>query len=162
MSGTRGTAAVRLWRRVDKNGPVPSHAPRLGRCWVWTGSVVKGYGCIVVDGRKVATHRLAWRLAHGVIGRGLYICHSCDNRACVRPSHLFEGTHLDNMQDAVSKGRVHPGEAHGMSKLGVRRVLAIRRMAAKGLPQRVLATRAGVNQSTISMIVSRKLWKHVA
>ena len=25
----------RFWSKVDKNGPIPSHRPELGPCWIW-------------------------------------------------------------------------------------------------------------------------------
>jgi hypothetical protein len=50
-------------------------------------------------------HREAYRLTYGEIPAGLLICHHCDNRACVRPDHLFLGTYKDNAQDMVRKGR---------------------------------------------------------
>jgi hypothetical protein len=52
----------------------------------------------------MAAHRIAWILSHGPIPDGMYICHHCDTKACVRPSHLFVGTAADNTHDAMEKG----------------------------------------------------------
>jgi hypothetical protein len=76
-------------------------------CWEWQGATSgKGYGRVSVGGRKLSAHRVAWTLWNGPITSGLFILHHCDNPPCVRPDHLFEGTHLVNMRDARSKGRL--------------------------------------------------------
>lgn len=97
--------ADRLWRRVDRAGPVPAHRPDLGPCWTWTGSVSKdGYGRIYVPRPRypmVKVHRVAFELMVGPIPEGLYIDHLCHNgdplcpsagdcfhRRCVNPAHL--------------------------------------------------------------------------
>lgn len=78
-------------------------------CWEWSGALVAGrYGCIAECGtpiRSVLAHRLSYEMFVGPIPDGLYACHRCDNTKCVRPSHLFLGTQLENMRDMVSKGR---------------------------------------------------------
>ena len=76
-------------------------------CWEWHGGVrnAQGYGGFNWNGKKQMAHRVAWQLWVGPIPEGMSVLHRCDNRLCVRPDHLFLGTHLDNMRDAVAKQR---------------------------------------------------------
>lgn len=94
--------AERFWEKVQ----------RSDGCWTWTACRnALGYGSIQYGKpRKVVlAHRVAWELAHGAPpGRDVEVCHSCDNPSCVRPDHLFLGTHLDNMRDMYAKGRRTP------------------------------------------------------
>ncbi len=79
-------------------------------CLLWTGSVdSKGYGTVQRDGVTLSAHRAAWELKHGPVTDGLHVLHKCDNPPCCEDSHLFTGTHTDNMRDMVAKGRLRGG-----------------------------------------------------
>ena len=75
-------------------------------CWEYQGKKSQGYGEIIVNWKRVRAHRYMFELKKGKIPNGLLVCHSCDNRPCINPNHLFLGTHKDNFQDAFRKGRI--------------------------------------------------------
>jgi plasmid maintenance system antidote protein VapI len=134
-------------------------------CVYWPWSDIRGqYVSVHVDGRFVRVHRWIYEQIHevelprGSIGPGDHVVmHTCDNRACIRPSHLVLGTQLENMQDAVSKGRHRPRVGDGYrTKLTVEQVADIRRLAAEDIRFTVLARVYLVSPATISDIVNRR------
>ena len=101
-------------------------------------------------------------LSVGPIPDGLLVCHTCDNRACVNPSHLFIGSSSDNIADMVAKGRGMRGEAHVYAKLSEAQVMDIRFKYSSGIAtQKELAEEHGVHKVTIFDIVHRVTWKHL-
>lgn len=78
----------------------------VGECWVWTGTTTAGgYGRLWFVTRKDLDHRISWLLSYGDIPDGMCVLHHCDNPPCIRPEHLFIGSHADNMADMLAKGR---------------------------------------------------------
>lgn len=135
--------AERFWKHVHKTDG----------CWVWTGGRGRdGYGQFGPGGQSasVLAHRFSYQLHHGSLP-DLEICHTCDNPACVRPDHLFAGTHLENMRDAVRKGR-----------LGANMSLAIAReiRALDGvISRKAIALQYGISDSLVWFIVHNRIWK---
>jgi hypothetical protein len=150
------TITERFWSKVER-GP---------NCWVWTGTKTGApgrppYGGFrITERRTIRAHRFSWELHFGPVPDGLIVCHSCDNRLCVRPEHLFVGTHAENIADRDRKGRglAMRGTEHGSAVLNDETVRAIR--AATG-SQRAIAARFGASQSQVSRIRAGLAWAHV-
>lgn len=135
--------------------------PRPSGCWEFEGGLQsEGYGYWTVGGRSVLAHRAMWAIHHGDPG-ALDICHSCDNRRCLNPDHLFIGTREDNMRDASSKGRTCRGERRQNSKLTEATVREIRQLARVGGSRRLMAERFGVCHRQITAVILRKAWAWV-
>jgi hypothetical protein len=137
------SARDRFWEKVQKTDG----------CWLWTATLMRGYGWFRVGSRPHYAHRIAWQEAYGPIPEGRLVLHHCDVRACVNyVDHLFLGSNDDNMLDKARKG-------HAVKKLDEALVRAIRaRYAAGGVSQYRLAAEYGLHQVTISEIVLRKTW----
>ncbi len=98
---------------------------------------------------------------NGELAPDILVCHKCDNRACVNPSHLFLGTHLDNLRDAAIKGRTLTGEKNNRAKLTNEKVLCIRQLLASGRSAHSIAPEFGVTDRVILLIKRRETWKHI-
>lgn len=129
-------------------------------CWEWVGCINKrwGYGFIGIQTTNFKAHRVSYEYYKGKIPAGLLVCHSCDNRACVNPNHLFLGTQQDNMDDKVAKGRQTKGVNNALAKLNEQQVMDIFNSPLK---LQELADIYGVAFGTISKIKLGTRWKYL-
>ena len=133
-------------------------------CWEWTRARNKNYGAMSVHGSRIRqAHVVAWELHHGrELPAGMVIRHKCDNPPCTNPAHLELGTHGDNVNDKVTRGRQDRGSKHGLAKLSESDIVEIRTLyAVGGLRQKDIAARFGTTQSNISFIVRGIAWPHI-
>lgn len=153
---------IRFWRQTDKDGP---NHPKLGKCWTWLGCCKgRGYGLLRVGRKKIKSHRFAYTLLVGKIPDGLHVLHSCDNKKCVNPAHLFLGTNDDNVADKVKKNRQVKGEKSRGAILTATQVLEIRnryRYMSRKHGCIAISRDYGVNDATVYSVVTRATWKHV-
>lgn len=146
----------RFWAKVRKTES----------CWIWTASVVKGYGQIRSAGegsRMLKSHQAAWILCHGPIPDGLWVLHTCDNPPCCNPAHLWTGTAKDNVQDCIAKHRRKPTcnyrEDRWNHKLTEEAARFIRESYGLGKhSQGALARMFGVSHTTIRYCIIGKTW----
>ena len=135
-------------------------APKRG-CWEWRSGDSREYPKFWVGGRYVRASHYAFELAGGRVLPGTCVCHRCDNPKCVRPDHLFLGTHDDNMTDKAKKRRAHrpKGSLNGRAKLGKLAADEIReRYALGGVSQQSLANEFGVSQQIVSGVIRGIYW----
>lgn len=109
-----------------------------------------GYGTITINKANTTAHRFSYATFVGPVPDDLHVCHVCDVRACVRPSHLFLGTQTENMIDCALKGRT-------TRKLDVDAVRAIR--ASVGVSKAELGRIYGVTDVMIGKIIRGEWWK---
>lgn len=157
----RPKKGVTFWDRVAA-GTLP---PDERGCRIWTGHVNDdGYGRINRDGRLVYIHRAICERDHGPLPAGHEACHTCDRPACLEPSHLFPGTHAENMADCARKGRKlgRAGSRNPAAKLDEMEVALIKIQLGAGHRLADLGREFGVKPETIGAIKAGRIWRHVA
>jgi hypothetical protein len=77
------------------------------QCWFWRGEQKDKYGQLYVDGKYYCGAHIYSFLYYKpeVILDGNVVRHSCDEKSCVNPQHLLQGTHGDNARDRELRGR---------------------------------------------------------
>lgn len=131
------------------------HSPGSGRACVMAARTnSRGYP---TDGG----HRKALSLRLGrPVAAGMDACHTCDNRGCVNPAHLYEGTRKQNMADCTARGRHNKprGEDHWRAKVSAEQVAEMRNLTDEGWTRKALGEKYGIHAATVSRIV-RSIWR---
>jgi hypothetical protein len=141
---------VKFWSNTDvKDG-----------CWEWLGGkATNGYGMMWDGEKKLYSHRVSFELFNGEI-KEKCICHTCDNRGCVNPKHLWQGSYKDNINDAVIKGRMRQG-----LKVGKFTGEQIKQIRQKYKPRKnslgKVAKEYGVSRACIYFIVTKQHYKYI-
>jgi hypothetical protein len=126
-------------------------------CWIWTAYTNKaGYGQFRYEGKQELAHRVSWFIKNGRTDK--CVLHRCDNRPCVNPDHLFEGTQQDNIRDCVNKGRHGwvTGEDDPNAKLTWDLVRAIRKDPRPG---KIVTKDYGISYGHYRQLKRGRWWK---
>lgn len=143
------TAEQRFWAYVDKGA--------TGACWEWRGyRSPLGYGQLTVPSpsqRKgytsVGAHRFSFELHAGPIPPGHHVCHRCNNKPCVNPSHLYAGLPVENSADTLRAGN------HGRPRLldPEGEVIAVEAYRTGKISQAEIARQLGVSRACVRRVI---------
>jgi len=129
----------RFWEKVARGEP--------DECWEWQAATTNGYGRIQIGGKTAHAHRVAVKLDGRNPGDAM-VCHTCDNKLCVTPEHLYVGSRKDNAADMVEAGS-------STRKLTEEQAAQIREEYAENtLSQQDMADKYNVSDGTINRIVN--------
>jgi len=136
-----GTPKQRLWSQVKK---YPN------KCWEWQGACNKklGYGILVItDMGEQYAHRVSWKIANGEIPDGMHVLHKCDNKRCVKPSHLYLGTQADNVRDRGNRHLYYRRPSRARKR-------AIKKAVENGMTRKKIAKFYGMAPISVSKIAN--------
>lgn len=150
---------MRFWSKVDMRGP--------DECWEWQASInTSGYGRFkLMSYRMVTASRVALIGTKKEEPEGLHVLHTCDNRRCCNPAHLYFGTVARNCQDKVERGRAATGDqagaSNGAAKLTEEQVAVIVDRFRRGMNNKQIARDLPVTHQMVSKIRRGHMWRPV-
>lgn len=137
-----------LFKQRESASKFYSNTEKNGECIEWTGAKNKyGYGIKRHRGSVWLAHRVSYDISVSD-PKGMHVCHSCDNPACVNPDHLFLGTVKDNVHDMLKKERGH-------SKL---RFSDVRFIRNSNMTNKELSDKFGICERNVRRIKNEDCW----
>jgi len=125
-------------------------------CWEYSLALRKnGYARITFERKSWYAHRLSYVAFGGTFIDGCDICHSCDNRKCVNPTHLFQGTRKNNMIEAKLKNRMATGFNLPQTKLSQSDIKNIINYGISGLKHKEIAEKYNVTRSLVTYYINK-------
>lgn len=144
---------IRLYAKINQQ--------KEDTCWLWTGSINKdGYGSFNLAGKIISPHILilSIKLNKILIEDAL---HTCDNRSCCNPKHLYEGSKQQNTWDREYRNRHKQIQQKSYlsqnSKLTSDEILEIKRRLLLGESMKKLANEFWVCKGLISLIKNKDI-----
>lgn len=147
------------------------HVIRKEGCWDWKGPISKGGYPVMSCRRQIGSdrgHKASWIIHFGEIPERMHICHKCDNPVCTNPDHLWIGTHKENNDDKIAKGRsrykqppIKKGSENASAVLNERKVKEIKGLLNEGHSSYGIGKEFGVSKTTILRIKNGINWSHV-
>lgn len=138
---------------LDRIEKYTAYEPNTG-CWIWTGSTTLfGYGEIRMKDYPRVVHRIRYEHEFGLIPKGLFVLHTCDNPLCSNPYHMFLGTRADNNNDRHRKGRTYKGPRRPSDPIQVKTIKSLKN---SHLTYTEIAKYFRITTLTVSNIIRRK------
>lgn len=126
-------------------------------CWLWCGGGRgNGYGSIKIEGRVLDVHRVAMVLDGREAPPEILVCHTCDNKRCVNPTHLVLGSYRDNVKDAVGKGLIKPFRATRTDPLTDSEIESILSHYQRGVSKKVIARKFRIAATSLTRLLAAK------
>lgn len=148
---------MRFWSKIDIRTPE--------ECWEWQASLhTSGYGRFKLSSYRTANaNRIALVIQTGEDQLDRMALHTCDNRRCCNPHHLYWGTHTDNMRDKSRRGRWRGGDQrganNGAAKLTDEHLALIVSRLKQGWNNKQIAADLPVTHSNVSLIRIGRMWE---
>jgi hypothetical protein len=125
-------------------------------CWPWSG-YKKGpppndYGLVMVGGKRIRAHVLAYLTRKGAIPEGQIVRHKCHHPPCVNPAHLLVGSKQDNSDDMTKALR-------SSKTYDWKTVQAIRDAYERGVNKQQIANHFGVSWTLVDLYIRRIIRK---
>lgn len=138
---------------INENGcwEIISHKPQSN-----------GYVMLTLNTFRQSAHRYYYEFFNKKIGKNLLIRHTCDNKLCINPNHLLEGTHKENYEDAASRNRNTKCEkvwTHKITSKEVKEILGDER--ERKIIVKEYSKKYNLSKSQIRNILNGRCWRSV-